>query len=236
MNADTCIAVCCYQGDAHQVINALGQYLHHECPVVVFSPHDRPADIRYPGVESVNIGQAMYIGPESLTRQKLHFEHLLRRPENYFLLHDSDSLCLSAEIPTHLYRFSQRTIWSNEITEPRPHSSPYPKLAFQPPYFLSRPVVEAMVNNWDKPGCHPITPYIDWIMNAVSCEAGLNHMPFTALEHAARTEILFSDTDPWRQLEYRIKFHGTAFVHPIKTVQQQQLCIEARKFYERGLP
>lgn len=232
MNSETLVAVCAYHGDQHQVIAALGQYLHHETPVVVFSPEDQPADVRYPGIEQVRIGLAAYIGAASLTRQKTHLEYLLRRPENFFLLHDSDSLCLSKEIPQHLYRYSQRTIWSNEITEPRPHESPYPKLAFQPPYFLSRPVVEAMVANWDKIGCHPITPYIDWAMMAASCEAGLHHMPFTALEHAPRTEILFSDTDPWRILEYRIKFLGSVFTHPIKTIGQLNLCIEARKFYE----
>lgn len=232
MNDDTLVAVCAYQGDQHQVIAALGQYLHHETPVVVFSPEDSPADVRYPGIDRKFIGNAVYIGGASLERQRRHLEALLRYPQNFFLLHDSDSLCLSAEIPQHLYRYSQRTIWSNEITEPRPHSSPYPKLAFQPPYFLSRPVIEAMLNNAHKVGVHEVTPYIDWWMNAVSAEAGLQHRPFTSLEHAPRTEVLFSDEDPWRTLEHRIKFMGTAFVHPIKTVQQLQLCIEARKFYE----
>lgn len=232
MNKDTCVAVCCYRGDAHQVINAMDQYLHHQCPVVIFSPHDQPAPISGTGVESVNIGRACYTGPDSLTRQKLHLEYLLKRPENFFLLHDSDSLCLSKEIPAHLYRFSQRTVWSNEVTEPRPHSSPYPKLAFHPPYFLSRPVVEAMVNNWDKAGCHPITPYIDWCMLAATCEAGLQHQPFAILGHAPRTEEFFSTNDPWHGLAHNIMYRGDAFVHPIKTPDQVRLCVEARKFYE----
>jgi hypothetical protein len=230
LNKDTLVAVCCYRGDQHQVIGALPEYLHHECPVVVFSPKDQPAEI--PGVLNVNVGQACYIGALSLMRQVEHLMWLREQPQNFFLLHDSDSLCLSKEIPEHLYRFSQNTIWSNEIVEPRPHPSPYPKLAFQPPYFLSRNVIERMLGAAHKPGCHEITPYIDWFMNACSAEAGLEHMPFTALEHAPRTEMIFSDSDPWRILEHRIRYYGTSFVHPIKTEEQRNLCRAARKFYE----
>ena len=235
MNKDTLVAVCCYRGDAHQVINALPEYLHHECPVVVFSPHDQPADIRYPGVESVNIGEAGYIGGVSIDRQRAHLEYLRSRPENFFLLNDSDSFCLSKEIPEHLYRYSQRTIWAGVVTEFRPHPSPYPKLAFHPPYFLSRNVIELMLGSWHKIGVHPITPFIDWAMVAATCEAGLSYMPFLALEHAPRTEVIFSDSDPWRILEHRIKYHGMSFMHPIKTVEQLTLCREARKFYDSHL-
>ena len=234
MNPETLVAVCAYHGDQHQVIHALGQYLHHETPVVVFSPEDAPADVRYPGIEQVRIGRAGYIGEVSLARQRAHLEYLRARPENFFLLHDSDSLCLSRQISPRLYGESEYTIWSNEITEPRPHKSPYPKLAFQPPYFLSRTVVEKMLEASHKVGVHPITPYIDWWMNAVSAEAELAHKSFTALEHFSQSDTPCDTSDPWEILRYRISYMGTAFVHPIKTVEQLNLCIDARKFYERS--
>jgi hypothetical protein len=231
MNEDTLVAVCCYAGDRQQVLNAMPLYMHHDTPVVVFSPED--SGVLIPGFKVYNefVGKACYIGPESWTRQKLHFEALLRHPQNYFLLHDSDSFCLSAKIPRELYRVSKNTLWSNEVTEPRPHASKYPKLAFQPPYFFSREVAERMVLNWDKVGYEIQTPYIDFIMNAVSAEAGVHHRPFTALEHTPLTEEPCTTKDPWEVLEYRIKFMGSTMMHPIKTMDQIRRCINAREFY-----
>lgn len=232
MNEDTLVAICAYTGDQHQVINALGQYIHHQCPVVVFSPTNAPAHVVYPGIERRFIGEACYIGGSSLDRQRQHLETLLTYPHKFFLLHDSDSFCLSPKLPDVLYKCSQKTIWSNEVTEPRPHQSPYPKLAFQPPYFLSRNVIEQMLRVAGRVGTHPITPYIDWWMLAVSHEAGLHHRSFTALEHTARTEEPFTGSDPWETLEYRIRYMGSKFMHPIKTISQLQLCINAHGFYE----
>jgi len=227
VNEDTLIAVCAYAGDAHQVINALPLYLHHECPVVVFSPTNSPADVRYPGVEREFIGAAAYIGELSLMRQIWNLQALLRHPQNYFLLHDSDSFCLSPAIPWELYTLSEKTIWSNEITEPRPHASPYPKLAFQPPYFLSRRVIEQMLSVADNFTNHPITPYIDWAMNCWSAEAGLSHRSFSALEHTPYTENPCVSDDPWETLRYRIRYMGATMMHPIKTPEQIKLCTEA---------
>lgn len=231
LQCDCLVAVCAYTGDQHQVITGLDLYLHHKCPVVVFSPEDAPADVRYPGIEREFVGRRAYIGQDSLDRQRMHFERLLARPYNFFLLHDSDSFCLSPEIPDHLFYYSQKTVWSNEVVEPRPHASPYPKIAMQPPYFLSRPVLEKLVSVADKVKAHEITPYIDWAMLAWTYEAGLQHKPFTALEHTPRTEEPCRETDPWEILRYRIKFMGTKFVHPIKTPAQQQLCRDAYAFY-----
>lgn len=232
MNDDTLVAVCAYTGDQHQVIAALSQYLHHDTRLVVFSPEDAPAHVLYPGVEHRQVGKACYIGFDSWTRQKMHLEHLLSFPHKYFLLHDSDSFCLTPKIPDQLYRLSKNTLWSNEVTEPRPHESKYPKLAFQPPYWISRPVAEKMVLNWDKVAPEILTPYIDFIMNAVSAEAGLYHRSFTALEHTPNTEDSCVESDPWEILRYRISHMGATMMHPIKTPQQLQMCIAARKFYE----
>ena len=231
LNPDTHVSVCCYAGDMHQVQLALNVYRHHETPLVVFSPADSPAIL--PDVDCLTMGKRAYIGQDSLDRQRMYLETLLTFRQNYFLMHDSDSLCLSAKLPAELYYWADRgAIYSNEVTEPRPHKSPYPKLAFQPPYFFSRASLEKMLSIAGKIKAHHITPYIDWQMVALCCEAGLGHIPFTSLEHAARTQVPFTGSDPWEQLAYRIKFMGTAFVHPIKTPEQLTLCLRSRKFYE----
>lgn len=232
MNPDTLVAVCAYTGDQHQVIAALSQYLHHEVPVIVFSPEDAPAHVDYPGIQHRHVGRACYIGFDSWTRQKMHFEHLLSFPHKYFFLNDSDSFCLNPIFPKELYRLSKNTIWSNEIVEPRPHASKYPKLAFQPPYWVSREVVERMVLKWDMVAPEVHTPYIDFIMNAVSSEAGIAHRSFTALEHTPYTEDLCLSEDPWQILQYRIRYTGAVMMHPVKTPDQLRMCVDARKAYD----
>ncbi len=197
-------------------------------PVVIMSPRDSAVVI--PPYIHIQAGERAYIGGASLTRQVEYMRALLTFPHEFFLLHDSDSMMLSKEVPKELYE-EEGVIWSNEIQEPRPHSSPYPKLAFQPPYFLSRDSMARMIRAGENLQPHPITPYVDWFMNAASAEAGLNHKPFTRLEHP--THHVFTGSDPWLQLRFRISHMGTNFVHPIKTPEQVALCMDAREVYER---
>jgi hypothetical protein len=182
------------------------------------------------------VGKRAYIGADSWTRQHEHLKFLLSLPQKYFLIHDADSLCLSAVIPQKLYDESEGTLWSNEVTEPRPHASPYPKIAAQPPYFLTRDSIHRMLQASPRVPVHPITPYIDFAMLAWACEAGLKHRAFTELEHPSNYVFRPTGDDPnicaWQQLDYRIRYMGTTMVHPIKTPEQLALCVEARKFYE----
>lgn len=224
MNPNTLVSVHCYQGDEDRVRHAasLGLYQHHECPCVVMSPLD--SKVKIEGVECQYGGGVGYIGAVSLSRQVKHMEILLMHPHEWFLMNDSDSFCLARELPAELYSCPD-TIWSNEVVEPRPHESPYPKLAFQPPYFIHRHAIWRMLQVAGKVGCHEITPYIDWQMNALSAEAGLKHRAFTELERPT-TEIC-SETDPWKILEFRIKKMGAIMMHPIKTPEQFQICKDA---------
>lgn len=224
MNPDTLVSVHCYQGDADRVRHALskGLYHHHECHVVVMSPRD--SRVKIEGVECQYGGGVGYIGAVSLSRQVEHMKILLSHPHQWFLMNDSDSFCLSPELPKELYQHPN-TIWSNEVVEPRPHASPYPKLAFQPPYFIHRDALWRMVEVSGKVGCHEITPYIDWQMNALSSEAGLAHAPFTELERP--TLEACHETDPWKILEFRIKNMGAIMMHPIKTPEQFSICTDA---------
>lgn len=173
MNPDTLVVVHCYAGDAHQVKTFLPCYLHHECPVIIMSPENSKVEI--PGLICRHGGLQAYIGQASLDRQRLHLQMAYEFPFAYYLLNDADSFCVSPEIPKFLYEQSDGIVWSGEVTDPRPHASPYPKIAMQPPYFLSRESLRRMLAVADKVKAHPITPYIDHYMLQLTCEAGLQH-------------------------------------------------------------
>jgi hypothetical protein len=230
MNEDTLISVHCYQGDADLVARALPVHRAHGYRVVICSPED--SIVEFPGVDSIVAGKRAYIGALSWTRQHEHLKALLSYPHKYFLLNDADSFCVSAKIPERIYAEAENTLWSNEVTEPRPHASPYPKIAAQPPYFLTRESIQKMLEASPRVAVHPITPYLDYAMLAWACEAGMQHRAFTELEHASRAAEPYTGNDSWTQLSYRIRYCGTCFCHPIKTAEQLALCVNARKFYE----
>lgn len=235
-NPDTVISVHCYAGDADLVRRALHFHRSHGCPVVILSPEDSP--VALPGAWNKHLGKRAYIGADSWTRQHEHLKYLLSFPQKYFLLNDADSFCVSAKIPDRLYAEAEDTLWSNEVVEPRPHASPYPKIAAQPPYFITRASIQKMLEASARVPVHPITPYIDYAMLAWACEAGLKHRAFTELEHPsdhifATGPDLTPEQSAWQQLAYRIRYRNTQFCHPIKTQWQVDLCREAREFYER---
>jgi hypothetical protein len=174
-----------------------------------------------PGEIDVWKGRAGYIGQDSLDRQREHLEHLLTTKANWFFLNDSDSFCLSPVFDERLY-LDNDTLWANIVGEPRPHRSPYPKVAAQPPYFFSRQACEKMCA-LPRILAHGITPYIDWLMVALAFEAGLKLRALTDLESPAPANApTFSD--PWEQLAFRIKHMNCRFMHPIKTVEQLRVC------------
>jgi hypothetical protein len=181
MNEDTRVVVCCYEGDSHQVIEALEFFLHHGCPLTVLSPEDSKADVRYPGVDNIFGGKRAYIGQDSLDRQAIHLRLLLQYPENHFLIHDADSVLLDPKIPDYLYA-EPDVVWSNQVDDAIPeHQGSFPEgwphVAFQPPYFLSRKTIEAMLVPYDQH--HPFTvaspmmPFIDFFMVQLTMCAGL---------------------------------------------------------------
>lgn len=173
MNENTLVTVHCYEGDKQQVLNFMPCYLHHECPVIIMSPEDSKVEV--PGIICRHAGRRAYIGQESLDRQRMHLQMALEYPYEYFLLNDSDSFCVSPEIPKFLYEQSDGVVWSGEVTDPREHPSPYPKIAMQPPYFLNRASLVRMLAVAHRVFAHPITPYIDHYMLQLTCEAGLQH-------------------------------------------------------------
>jgi len=192
MNKGTLVAICGYgptpppaqdwahdlKGDAHEIEGMLSFHESHGCPIVVLSPSDAPIVTMGPH-HCRQAGKRGYIGHESLYRQRDFLKILLSYPPEleWFLMHDSDSVCILSEIPQYLYE-DKKTIWSNELEEPRPHKSPLPKIAMQPPYFFSREALGLMLSIADRIVVHPITPYVDHYMLQLACEAGLEHKDY----------------------------------------------------------
>lgn len=223
MNPSTRVVVFCYEGDRHQVENLLPYYRHHGCPVTIMSPVD--SKVRIPGFECIHAGRRAYIGDTSIARHREHLRLLLVYPEKHFLLCDPDSFCLSPEFPARLYRDANETVWSNECVEPRPHETPYDKIAMQPPYFLTKDTIKRLLAAHVP--THPITQYIDWWWVAHCWRAGIVHRPFTLLEHESTYMPGIVIEDPWQQLDYRIRCMGTVMMHPIKTPEQLAGCVSA---------
>lgn len=182
MNDKTLVSVQCYLGDVGRVLNNLCLYLHHApAPVIILSPEDSPVII--PGLvcRQAQGCKAGYIGTESLDRQRACLRILLEYPFDWYLLNDSDSFCVSPEIPKILYA-DKGMFWSNELTDPRTHPTDLPRLAFQAPYFFSRDVLERLIWVCDEVKTNPITPYIDHFMMQLVYKAGLRHRRFMEIQ------------------------------------------------------
>jgi hypothetical protein len=236
MNEDTRIAICCYAGDQHQVIKTLGQYLHHRRPVVVLSPEDSKAEIRYPGIENRFAGKRAYIGQESLDRQRLHLQELLKFPENRFLIHDADSVCLSPKIPDYLYA-EPDLVWSNLVNDGIPEHQPayppgFPHIAFQPPYFLSRRTIEAMLAVAEGITANPTMPFIDHYMVQLTLKAGL---PYRSFRDGVSCPIS-GDPASAQVATDGVRNGGLIFIHSVKRVEDMTRLLQARNQYLRSHP
>jgi hypothetical protein len=232
MNSDTRIAICCYAGDQHQVIKALGVYLHHKCPVVVLSPEDSKAEIRYPGIENRFAGKRAYIGQDSLERQRLHLELLLTFPENWFLVHDADSVCLKPELPTYLYQ-DPVTLWSNLVHDGIPEHQPayppgFPHIAFQPPYFLSRRTIEVLLTGTAGLQANPTMPFIDHYMVQLALQS---KCPYRSFKDGASCPIGFEWPNEFKLVSDGVRHHGLIFLHSIKKAETLNYLVKMRKDY-----
>lgn len=221
MNPDTAVAVFGYSGDAHQVFMMMPYYQHHKCPVIVFSPTDRPIKrkdggnvfFRHAGQDGTGKG---YIGQVSLDRQAAQMKMLLAEfPQKYFLFNDADSVCLSPKLPGYLYN---DTIWSNEVSDMmHVRSDPnykWPRIALQPPYFLSRENVQAWIDAAEVVKADPQTPFLDWAFAAWSTHAGLKHSNFLNNEGVSCPTRNY---DPGQyHMENMVRHHRAIFLHSIK--------------------
>lgn len=239
-NVDTLVAVSAYAGDLNQVKNNLPYYLHHECQVVILSPKDAAiTTVEHPGVICMSAGARGWIGPQTLERQRLFLETLLRFPQKYFLFNDSDSVCLSPRIPKYLFDRPD-ILWSNEVLDTNIAPSKLPKLALQPPYFFSRRVVEALLEGAKRPAVSyfagvegsvdlPVpTSCIDHVMLQWIHATGIEHKSFftgasfeTGSEHGAA------------EMENIVRNHGRVLIHSVKTAAVLNRLVVAHREFVR---
>lgn len=216
MNPKTLVSVHGYAGDQIQIEHAMPYFLHHDCPVVVLSPKDSPI-VRVDAAPTVicrQEGMRAYIGEPSLERQLLQMKALLDYPFEYFLMNDSDSVCVSPKIPEYIYR-EPEILWSNEVSDMmhnRLLSYRLPRLAFQPPYFISRRNIERILAVAKKVRTDRTTPFIDWAMMAWAIAAKIPHKGFLPVA-SCPTRAYQPGIDHMSAL---IRQHGAVMLHSIK--------------------
>jgi hypothetical protein len=231
-NPDTLVSVHGYSGDSHQIRNAMVYYKHHKCPVVVLSPDDSPINEkncgRWSGVEYRTGGKRAYIGQLSLDRQIEHFKILLEYPHKFFLMNDSDSVCLSPQLPDYLYERPD-VLWSNVVSDAmhdhkRAPDYPWPHLAFQPPYFCSREVIERLLTVAEEVKADVNTPFIDWAMMAWCVKSGAPYGNFLNFDGVSCPTVTAgaggqSIYEPGCSLmANQVWHHKAIFLHSIKTL------------------
>jgi hypothetical protein len=216
-NPNTLVAICGYAGDSHQIRMLMPYMLHHQCPVVVLSPTDSPVTSKHVSprteIQYRHGGVRAYIGPQSLERQVEHLKILLTFPHQHFLINDSDSVVLVPQLPKYLYQ-EPDVVWSNVVSDemhPREEGYPYPRLAFQPPYFLSRKTIQALIDVAPTVEVNPRTPFIDWCMMSWSVRAKLDYKGFPdgascGTSHGEGLELMSN----------LVRHHGRTFIHSVK--------------------
>ena len=245
MNPDTRISVHCYEGDGHQVRDALQLYTHHECPVTVLSPTDsrvtiEGVDCQYAGTREGSVEHRMVDGairivtrgPIADNRQIEQMKRLLTYPEKFFLMNDADSFCLSPEIPRYVY--DKDIIWCNYVRDTLPFNQPgylgyprdFPHAALQPPYFMTRGIIERLIAVTDQVKPNEVMPWIDHFMLQLAYAAKVGYERFP--------DSVAADVDRYpRNLAPALAAirKGAVFVHSSKSPTTWQPMIEARRQY-----
>lgn len=212
----TRVAIHCYEGDASFVRDVLPLHARHACPITVLSPEDSRVEIA--GVDCRFGGRRQSAGQLSLDRQREHMRMLLDYPEDTFLMHDADSICLSPVLPPYL-NDEPDVLWSNLVLNPIPeqqngYAPGFPRLAFQPPYFQSRATIQRLLKVADEVKVNPALPYIDHYMVQLAVKAAVVWKGFPdGISYAICTHPGFMEL---AQSEVRHK--GRVFVHSVKNM------------------
>jgi hypothetical protein len=243
MNPRTLVCVSAYAGDEEQVRNNMPVYIHHKCPVVIFSPSDAPI-YEMLGATCLIGGLKGWTGPQTLRRHVRFLELMLAFPFDHYLFNDSDSFCLSPEFPRYLYD-DPNSAWSNEVTDTNPGPSRLPKIAMQPPYFFSRAVLEGLLKADKNPptsyygdvgpsagGLLPVpTECIDHYHMQLVMGSGFGHKTFF---HGASFET--GTPNGLNTMSELVRNHGRVLVHSVKTKPILDRLRADRKEYLRTHP
>src|ERR1035437_77503 len=222
MNENTRVAICCYTGDQDRVIANFEMYQHHKCPIVVISPKDAKA-WESPDHDSRFSGLSAYTGQKALDMWREHLKTLLTFPENFFLLHEADSMCLEPKLPDYLYA-EPDIFWVNLVDNCIPQQQEFypegfPRVAFQPPWFLSRKTITALLAVVDDvtPNLNMLYDY--WLVQlAVKAKLQWRGLPGA---------ISYPTAEPfWAGAAWdAVRHRGVTFVHAIKT---HDVCTQLR--------
>lgn len=237
MNPNTRVAVHCYEGDAHQVRDLMHLYTHHGCPITILSPLDSKVIVerregyylKYPNIDckfggeregSLDTidGRTVSIGPKCLERQRRHMEILLTYPENFFLMHDSDSVCLSPELPEYLYK-EPNVLWSNlvyndNLGEQHAFTPGVPRIALQPPWFMSRHTIESLLAVADLvPVESTDLPFIDFWLMKLALKARIVWKGFPDGISAA----IPIQPGVLEKIQVDVRHRGLKFIHSVKS-------------------
>lgn len=178
INTDTRIGICCYSGDVQQVVEMMPLYTQHQCPITILSPEmPKTAQALIQGMDCRFGGKQCYIGWDGVERMKQHLRILLTYPENFFLIHDADSILLDATLPRDWYA-DPSVLWSNRVDNGVPEQQRgfgrnIPHVAFHPPWFLSRQVIERLLAVGDDVPPNEYLPFIDYWMVEAAYRAGI---------------------------------------------------------------
>jgi len=234
MNEKTLVSVHGYAGDQDQIKNFIKFYEHHQAPVIVMSPEDSKIVKVGPHI-CRHAGRRAYIGPVSLQRQILQLQVLLTYTDfDWFLMNDSDSICLTPEIPRYLYERPD-VLWGNLVSDemhPRKPDYQFPRQALQPPYFCSRKILQKFVDVAPGLRIDPQTPFIDWQMRQVPHIGGFPVANFHDGVSCPSTGAALG----W--MIQNIVDRGAVMIHSLKTPRALQEVISARVNWRRknGLP
>lgn len=226
MNPSTRVSVHCFEGDGHYVEEALDMYTHHQCPVTILSPEDSRVEIA--GMDCQFGGCRQSAGQLSLDRQRRHMEMLLTMPEQSFFLNDADSMCLSPQLPDYLYA-EPNVLWSNLVYNPIPeqqagYAPGVPRLAFQPPYFMSRSVMSRLTEVAEGVEANPVMPFIDHYMVQLALKAGVTFKAFPdGLSYAIST-----GRGEMERAVVEVRHKGFIFIHSVKGQMYWRPLVDAR--------
>src|ERR1051326_8495740 len=133
----------CYDGDKRLVEEFLPEFKHHGTPILVLSPEDRPVEIYDPDVIFASAGLAGWKGAHTIQRQLKHWAIAEAFGADWYLLNDSDSVCITPDLPEYLF-YDDLKFWSNVLCHEHEHL-PTDQPNFQPPYFCSRRMLRRLL-------------------------------------------------------------------------------------------
>jgi hypothetical protein len=245
----TLVSIHCYAGDKTQVLDQLRFHRRLGHNIVILSPEDAP--VRIDGMDCRTGGQAEWCGWKSLKRQFNHMRQLASMPYEWYLMNDSDSLCIQRSIPEYLYE-DENILWSNteyNLTTDHPNLSQqyryprgysFPHVGFTPPFFMSKVVLNrllSMEDEFPRDG-DQLLPCIAWQMMVLAVMADVEYRTyptapgfrssFAAYTHSDMHSNGFK-VDGAAQMVAAVE-HGQTMLHSIK---HPEVLAEVSRAHER---